>query len=131
MGLVCEDFKKFTAQAGMRSAKSSWFAEKGYLAAQNFLDADPPGKAPQVTAPRWRTLDPWFCLAMLESARTQSPCRIDLEPRCARHEVLQLARIRLPMAECRQSVAIREYLRRRAFPARCINLSRAFASRRG
>src|SRR5439155_15109641 len=40
LGLMCEDFKKFTAQTGMRSAKSSWFAEKGYLAqAQDFFDA--------------------------------------------------------------------------------------------
>src|SRR6266478_2908552 len=40
LGMVSEDFKKFTLQAGMRRAKSAWFAEKGDLAqAQNFFDA--------------------------------------------------------------------------------------------
>ena len=79
LGMVSEDFKNFTLQAGRRSAKSAWFAEKGYMAqAQNFFDAIRRGASPQVTV-RDGARSTIVCLRMLESARTQSACAIDFD----------------------------------------------------
>ena len=79
LGMASEDFKKFTLQADRRSAKSAWFAEKGYAAQLRlFFESIREGKTPEVTV-RGGARATIACLQMLEAARTLAPCEINWE----------------------------------------------------
>ncbi len=79
VGLLTEDMKRLTVNAGMRRTKSSWFADKGYAAQmESFVRGIRDGKEPEVTIRDGARAT--ICgLRMLESARTLRPCEIDLD----------------------------------------------------
>lgn len=78
VGVFTEDFKRLEVCAGMRQRQSKFFAEKGYLTQmQSFMAGIREGKPPAVTV-RDGARATIGCLRMLESARTLSPCSIDL-----------------------------------------------------
>jgi predicted dehydrogenase len=78
VGAFTEDFKSFTSATNARSTKTSWWAEKGYVAQlADFTDAIRQGKAPKVTVEDG-AVSSWICLQMLESARTKQPCSVAL-----------------------------------------------------
>jgi predicted dehydrogenase len=79
VGAMTEDFKQLTIAGGMRRASSKWFADKGYEEQMTaFIEGIRTGRPPEVTV-----LDgarsTIGCLRMLESARTLSPCAINLD----------------------------------------------------
>ena len=79
VGATTEDFKHLTLKTGTRKSRSRWFAEKGYAAQmQEFLDGIRTGREPEVTV-RDGARATIVCLRMLESARTQLPCSIDID----------------------------------------------------
>jgi len=89
MGLVCEDFKKFTAQAGMRSAKSSLVRREGLSGAGPKLPRrDPPGQGAAGDCARWRTLDPGLPGDCWNRPARRAPAALTWTPRCASHEGL-------------------------------------------
>ncbi len=68
-----EDFKTFTLSGATRSRRSSWWAEKGYLAQfDDFTEAIAAGRSPQVTV-RDGAVATLACLRMLDSARDLTP----------------------------------------------------------
>ncbi|MEO5922219.1 MAG: bi-domain-containing oxidoreductase [Bryobacteraceae bacterium] len=72
-GAFTEDFKSFTLATTSRSTKTSWWAEKGYLAQlSDFTEAIREGRAPKVTVEDG-ALSSLICLRMLESAREKAP----------------------------------------------------------
>ncbi|MCI0392810.1 MAG: bi-domain-containing oxidoreductase [Acidobacteria bacterium] len=78
LGVVVEDFKRLEIRARLKRSSSRWWAEKGYAAQMaSFVDRIRRGQLAQVTS-----LDgaraTIGCLRMLESARKQGPCAIDL-----------------------------------------------------
>ncbi|HEV2708268.1 MAG TPA: bi-domain-containing oxidoreductase [Pyrinomonadaceae bacterium] len=78
VGATNEDFKRLEVRKSMRTKSSSWWGEKGYVAQfESFVRAIREGRSPAVTVVDGAraTLG---CLAIMESARTQEPCRIDL-----------------------------------------------------
>jgi predicted dehydrogenase/threonine dehydrogenase-like Zn-dependent dehydrogenase len=78
VGAFTEDFKSFTLATGSRSRKSSWWAEKGYLAQlEDFAQAIRDGKPPKVTVEDG-ALSSLICLRMLESAREKAPRTVSL-----------------------------------------------------
>ena len=78
IGAFTEDFKSFTLAAGSRSRKSSWWAEKGYLAQlTDFTEAIRQGRAPKVTVEDG-AIATLICLRMLESATDKTPRMISL-----------------------------------------------------
>lgn len=79
VGAVVQDFKHLKVQTGLARTRTRLFAEKGYRAQlESFVTAIRRGAKPDVTA-RDGARATIACLRMLESARTQSPCPIDLE----------------------------------------------------
>jgi predicted dehydrogenase len=79
IGVVSEDFKQLTSKTGMRRTRSSWRVEKGYRAQlESFLKGIRAGEQPAITV-RDGARATLGCLRILESARTLSPCTIDLE----------------------------------------------------
>jgi predicted dehydrogenase/threonine dehydrogenase-like Zn-dependent dehydrogenase len=78
LGVMAEDFKHFAAKRQTQRRKSSWFPQKGYDAQMNaFLSAVLHGAPPAVTA-RDGTRATLGCLRMLESARLDHGCAIEL-----------------------------------------------------
>ncbi len=76
---ITEDFKSLTVSDSSRKTKSSRWAEKGYAAQMSaFIEGLRTGRQPEVTV-RDGGRATIACLRMLESARTQAPCAIDLE----------------------------------------------------
>jgi hypothetical protein len=76
---MTEDFKSLTVNGSARKTKSSRWAEKGYAAQMSaFIEGLRLGRQPEVDV-RDGARATIGCLRMLESARTQSPCAIDLE----------------------------------------------------
>lgn len=79
VGVTTEDFKRLTTKTNMRRNRFRLWAEKGYASQlEKFLNAIRTGDAPEVTV-RDGARATIVCLRMLESARTLSPCTIDLE----------------------------------------------------
>ncbi|MEJ7576981.1 MAG: bi-domain-containing oxidoreductase [Pyrinomonadaceae bacterium] len=79
IGVITEDFKRVTIGANMKRTRTSWWAEKGHAAQlELFLKGVRAGEPPQVTA-RDGARATVACLRMLESAKTLSPCAIDLD----------------------------------------------------
>jgi predicted dehydrogenase len=79
IGIATEDFKFLEIKGGMKRIRSKMFAEKGYLAQlQEFTDALRKGRPPAITV-----LDgvrsTIGCLQLMESCRTLSPQKIDIE----------------------------------------------------
>jgi predicted dehydrogenase len=78
VGAFTEDFKSFTLATGSRSTKTSWWAEKGYVAQlADFTEAIRQGRSPQVTVEDG-ALSSWICLRMLDSAREKAPRTVSL-----------------------------------------------------
>lgn len=78
IGVTTEDFKRLTVNAATRSTRSRWSAEKGYAAQMEaFLKGIRTGHQPEVTV-RDGARATIVCLRLLQSARTSSPCAIDL-----------------------------------------------------
>jgi len=74
-----ENFKRLEVIARVRKSRSFWFPKKGYSAQmQYFLDAIRKGIPPEVSA-RDGARATLCCLRILDSARTLSPCSIDLQ----------------------------------------------------
>ncbi len=79
IGVSTEDFKKLTIKTKMRERRSRLWPDKGYASQlERFLKAVSTGEQPDVTV-RDGARATVVCLRMLESARTQNPCVIDLE----------------------------------------------------
>jgi predicted dehydrogenase len=79
LGASCEDFKQSIVRTGVVRKSSSWFAEKGYEAQMRaFFAALKNGKPPEITV-RDGVRSTLACLRMLQSARENTPCAIDLE----------------------------------------------------
>jgi predicted dehydrogenase/threonine dehydrogenase-like Zn-dependent dehydrogenase len=79
IGVSTEDFKKLTIKTKMRKRRSRLWPDKGYASQlERFLKAVRTGEQPDVTV-RDGARATVVCLRMLESARTQNPCVIDLE----------------------------------------------------
>jgi predicted dehydrogenase len=79
LGAVAEDFKQSIVKTNMVSKNSSWFAEKGYAAQmQAFFAAIRNSQVPDVTV-RDGARATIGCLRMLDSARNQAPCPIELD----------------------------------------------------
>lgn len=78
-GVVVENFKQLKIQGRIERKKSRLWAEKGYAAQlESFIGGIRSGASPMVTA-RDGARATIACLRMLESARTSSPCAIDLD----------------------------------------------------
>ena len=78
IGVATEDFTRLDVRGGARRTRSRWWPEKGYAGlVASFVEAVQNGSLPPVTV-RDGTRATIGCLAMLESARTQSPRAIDL-----------------------------------------------------
>ncbi|HVX67747.1 MAG TPA: bi-domain-containing oxidoreductase [Bryobacteraceae bacterium] len=79
VGAMTEDFKRLAIAGKVRSARSRWFAEKGYAAQMRaFLDGIREGKPPEVTV-RDGARATLACLRMLEAARTRGVVPITLD----------------------------------------------------
>lgn len=79
VGAFTEDFKRLEVRRGLRSTRSRWWAEKGYAAQlESFLTGIREGRPPEVTV-RDGVRATIGCLRMLESARTEASCAIDLD----------------------------------------------------
>lgn len=79
LGASSEDFKQSIVRTGVVRKSSSWFAEKGYEAQMRaFFAALKNGKPPEITV-RDGVRSTLGCLRMLQSARENRPCAIDLE----------------------------------------------------
>ena len=79
VGTIVEDFKWLQHRTSVKRTRSKLWAEKGYgIQMESFIDSIRRGSPPAVTVidGARSTL---VCLAMLESARTGAPVRIDLE----------------------------------------------------
>jgi predicted dehydrogenase/threonine dehydrogenase-like Zn-dependent dehydrogenase len=73
-----EDFKRLRIQYKLRRTKSKLWGDKGYAAQmESFINGVRNGEMPEVTA-RDGARATVACLRMLESARTLSPCAINL-----------------------------------------------------
>jgi predicted dehydrogenase len=76
---MTEDFKRLEVHAGSRTRSSRLFAQKGYEAQMaSFVNAIREGGQPEVTV-RDGVRATVACLRMLESARSLSPCNIDVD----------------------------------------------------
>jgi predicted dehydrogenase len=74
-----EDFKRLTVKGGVRRTSKRLWGEKGYAAQlEAFVEGLRAGRRPDVTV-RDGARATVACLRMLESARTLSPCTIDLD----------------------------------------------------
>jgi hypothetical protein len=79
LGASSEDFKQFIVRTGVVRKNSSWFAEKGYETQMRaFFAALKNGMPPDITV-RDGVRSTLGCLRMLQSARENAPCAIDLE----------------------------------------------------
>jgi predicted dehydrogenase len=79
LGATSEDFKQSVVRTGVVRKSSTWFAEKGYDAQMRaFFAALKNGKLPEITV-RDGVRSTLGCLRMLQSARENRPCAIDLE----------------------------------------------------
>jgi predicted dehydrogenase/threonine dehydrogenase-like Zn-dependent dehydrogenase len=79
LGLVTEDFKNLSINTDARRAESTWWAKKGYRAQlEAFLNNLRDATTPEVTV-KDGTRATVVCLRMLESARVQSACDVNLE----------------------------------------------------
>jgi len=79
LGATAEDFKRITVRTSVARKTVTWFAEKGYEAQmQSFFGALKHSQPPTVTV-RDGARATIACLRMLESARTQAPCAIELD----------------------------------------------------
>jgi predicted dehydrogenase len=79
VGAFAEDFKKLVVKRKLVSKRSSLFAEKGYAEQiRAFFDALRQGKEPPVTV-RDGARATIVCLRMLESAKTNQVCNIDVD----------------------------------------------------
>src|SRR5207245_5264879 len=79
LGATAEDFKRITVRTSVARKTVTWFAEKGYEAQmQSFFGALKHSQPPAVTV-RDGARATIACLRMLESARTQAPCAIELD----------------------------------------------------
>ena len=79
VGVVTEDFKRLAVKTSVQRTRARWWAEKGYAAQlKSFLNGIRAGKTPEVTV-RDGARATVGCLRMLESAKTLSPCEIDLD----------------------------------------------------
>ena len=79
IGAATEDFKSLTVAGKVRTRKSQWWAEKGYLAQlEDFAAAIREGRRPAVTVTDGARAT-LACLRMLESARTLAPAAISLD----------------------------------------------------
>ncbi|HVG30162.1 MAG TPA: bi-domain-containing oxidoreductase [Pyrinomonadaceae bacterium] len=78
VGVSTEDFKRLTIKAGIKRGRKRLWGEKGYAAQlEAFIEGIRAGRQPDVTV-RDGARATVACLRMLESARTLSPCTIDL-----------------------------------------------------
>jgi predicted dehydrogenase len=76
---MAEDFKRVTVKGAQSRTRSSFWPQKGYEAQmKSFLTRLQSGSPPEVTV-RDGARATLGALRMLESARTQTPCAIDLE----------------------------------------------------
>jgi predicted dehydrogenase/threonine dehydrogenase-like Zn-dependent dehydrogenase len=79
LGASSEDFKQSIVRTGVVRKSSSWFAEKGYdTQMRAFFAALKNGMPPEITV-RDGVRSTLGCLRMLQSARENTPCAIDLE----------------------------------------------------
>jgi len=79
IGAMTEDFKQLAIAGAMRRTQSRWWAEKGYAAQmEEFIAAIRSGKHAGVNV-RDGARATIGCLRMLESARNETPCRIELD----------------------------------------------------
>ena len=79
LGGHAEDFKQVVVKTGMVSKRSSWFAEKGHREQmESFFESLRAGAPPAVTV-RDGARATIGCLRMLDSARLQMSCSIDLD----------------------------------------------------
>ncbi len=79
LGASSEDFKQFIVRTGVVRKNSSWFAEKGYETQMRaFFAALKNGMPPDITV-RDGVRSTLGCLRMLQSARENTPCAIDLD----------------------------------------------------
>ena len=80
--VAVEDFKRLRIQEKLRRTKSKLWGEKGYGAQlESFINSIRRGKAPEVTTKDGARATV-ACLRMLESARSLSPCAIDMTEVC-------------------------------------------------
>jgi predicted dehydrogenase len=78
-GVVVEDFKQLKIQGSLERKKSKMWADKGYGAQlESFISGIRKGEAPAVDV-RDGARATIACLRMMESARTLSPCEIDID----------------------------------------------------
>ena len=79
IGVVVANFKRLEVQTASRQKRAQFWPDKGYRAQwTSFLTRIRKGEAPEVTA-RDGARATIACLRMMESARTLSPCEIDLD----------------------------------------------------
>jgi predicted dehydrogenase/threonine dehydrogenase-like Zn-dependent dehydrogenase len=82
VGVMAEDFKRSAVRTSMVRTSSSWFAEKGYGEQMRaFFRALAEGAEPDIDV-RDGVRATLGCLRLMESARTQAPCAIDLDAIC-------------------------------------------------
>lgn len=78
-GAFSEDFKRLAIRRTLTSRRSRLYADKGYeVQLRSFFEGIRQDRSPEVTA-RDGARATLGCLRMLESARTSSPCEIDLD----------------------------------------------------
>jgi len=78
LGITTEDFKKLTIKSKMRNRSSRLWPDKGYASQlEQFLRSVRTGESSEVTVVDGARATV-VCLRMLESARTQNSCAIDL-----------------------------------------------------
>jgi predicted dehydrogenase/threonine dehydrogenase-like Zn-dependent dehydrogenase len=79
VGVVVEDFKRLKVQTSLTRTRFRLFPQKGYgPQLESFLSAIRKGTTPEVTS-RDGARATIGCLRMLESARTRTPCAINLD----------------------------------------------------
>jgi predicted dehydrogenase/threonine dehydrogenase-like Zn-dependent dehydrogenase len=79
IGVSVEDFKRLTVKAGLKRTSKRLWGEKGYAAQlEAFIAGLRAGRQPEVTV-RDGARATVACLRMIESAKTLSPCMIDLD----------------------------------------------------
>jgi predicted dehydrogenase/threonine dehydrogenase-like Zn-dependent dehydrogenase len=80
LGMSAEDFKKSTVRGAIAKTNSTWFAEKGYAAQMRaFFAVLRQDQSPDITVMDG-VRSTVGCLRMLQSARENRPCAIDLQP---------------------------------------------------
>jgi predicted dehydrogenase/threonine dehydrogenase-like Zn-dependent dehydrogenase len=79
LGVATENFKSLAIQKRMRRRRSKWWGDKGYVEQmRSFVESIRSGREPAITV-RDGARATIGCLLLMEAARTETPCAIDLD----------------------------------------------------